>query len=92
MRPAPSLVGLLPEVAPRPILLIGTGSRGTEIPVTRLYADAAGPNAQVWEIPEAGHTGGLRARPAEYERRVVDFLDAALVHASGSTAHSGRVD
>jgi hypothetical protein len=78
MRPAPSLIGLMPEIAPRPVLLIGTGSRGTEIPVTRLYADAAGSNAQVWEIPEAGHTGGLRARPVEYERRVIDFLDGAL--------------
>ena len=78
MRPAPSLIDLVPEIAPRPVLLIGSGGRGTEIPVTRLYAQAAGTTAQVWEIPEAGHTGGLRARPAEYERRVIDFLDEAL--------------
>jgi pimeloyl-ACP methyl ester carboxylesterase len=78
MRPAPSLIGIVPEIAPRPLLLIGSGARGTEIPVTRLYADAAGANAQVWEIPEADHTGGLRARPAEYERRVIGFLDEAL--------------
>jgi pimeloyl-ACP methyl ester carboxylesterase len=78
MRAAPSLVGIVPEIAPRPVLLIGSGARGTEIPVTRLYAQAAGTTAQVWEIPEAGHTGGLRARPAEYERRVIGFLDAAL--------------
>jgi pimeloyl-ACP methyl ester carboxylesterase len=78
MRPAPSLIDVVPEIAPRPLLLIGSGARGTEIPVTRLYAQAAGSTAQVWEIPEAGHTGGVRARPAEYERRVIGFLDEAL--------------
>ena len=46
-------------------------------PVNRRYAESAAADAQLWEIPEAGHTGGLRARPAEYERRVIDFLDYA---------------
>ncbi|HEX5617149.1 MAG TPA: alpha/beta fold hydrolase [Solirubrobacteraceae bacterium] len=78
MRPAPSLIDVVPEIAPRPVLLIGSGGDSAEIPVTRLYAQAAGTTAQVWEIPEAGHTGGLRARPAGYERRVIGFLDEAL--------------
>ena len=78
MRPAPSLVDVVPEIAPRPVLLIGSGGRGEEIPVTRMYAQAAGSNAHVYEIPEADHTGGLRARPAEYEQRVIGFLDEAL--------------
>ena len=33
---------------------------------------------QLWELPDAGHTGGLRKHPAEYERRTVGFLDTAL--------------
>jgi pimeloyl-ACP methyl ester carboxylesterase len=78
MRPVPSLYDVLPEIGSRPVLLIGAGGDKAEIPVTRLYAEAAGSSAQVWEIPEAGHTGGLRARPAEYERRVIAFLDGAL--------------
>jgi hypothetical protein len=78
MRRVPSLIDVVPEIAPRPLLLIGSGGDKVEIPVTRLYAQAAGSTAQVWEIPEAGHTGGLRARPAEYERRVIGFLDEAL--------------
>jgi pimeloyl-ACP methyl ester carboxylesterase len=78
MRPVPSLYDVLPEIGARPVLLIGAGGDAAEIPVTRAYADAVGPTAETWEIPEAGHTGGLRARPAEYERRVIDFLDAAL--------------
>jgi uncharacterized protein len=78
MRRVPSLIDVVPEIAPRPLLLIGSGGDKAEIPVTRLYAQAAGSSAQVWEIPEAGHTGGLRARPPEYERRVIGFLDEAL--------------
>ena len=78
MRRAPSLIDLVPEIAPRPLLLIGSGGDKAELPVNRLYARAAGPTAQLWEIPEAGHTGGLRARPAEYEQRVIEFLDRAL--------------
>ena len=31
-----------------------------------------------WVIPEAEHTGGIDARPREYERRVVGFFDQAL--------------
>jgi pimeloyl-ACP methyl ester carboxylesterase len=77
MRPAPSLVGLMPEIAPRPVLLIASGAP-QEIPVNRDYAKAAGSSARLWEIPDAGHTGGLRSHPAEYEQRVIGFLDEAL--------------
>ena len=31
------------------------------------------------EVGEPRHTGGLEAQPAEYERRVVEFFDAALL-------------
>jgi uncharacterized protein len=78
MRPAPSLLDVLPELEGRPVLLIASGGRGEEIPVNRMYADAAGSTAQLYEIPEAGHTGGLRVRPAAYEQRVIGFLDRAL--------------
>jgi hypothetical protein len=30
-------------------------------------------------VPGSRHTGGLRASPAEYERRVVGFFDDALL-------------
>ena len=32
-----------------------------------------------WEIPESGRTGGIEARPPEYERRVVGFFERALL-------------
>ena len=35
-------------------------------------------DATLWEIPESGHVGGIKVRPAEYERRVVGFFDGAL--------------
>ena len=44
----------------------------------RFYAAAREPKA-LWEIPEAGHVGGIDARPQEYERRVVGFFDDALL-------------
>jgi hypothetical protein len=30
-------------------------------------------------VPGAKHTGGIDAHPAQYERRVIAFLDAALL-------------
>ena len=35
------------------------------------YYEAVGEPKTLWEIPEAGNTGGLDARPREYERRVI---------------------
>jgi pimeloyl-ACP methyl ester carboxylesterase len=79
MREAPSLIGLIPRVAPRPVLLIAGGvGAPDEIPTNRLYRDAGGPTTQLWELPDTGHTAGLRTHPAEYERRTTTFLDRAL--------------
>jgi hypothetical protein len=79
MREAPSLIGLLPRIAPRPVLLIAGGvGAPDEIPTNRLYRDAGGPTTQLWELPDTGHTAGLRTHPAEYERRTTTFLDREL--------------
>jgi uncharacterized protein len=79
MREAPSLVGIMPRIAPRPVLLIAGGvGAPDEIPANRAYRDAGGPTAQLWELPDAGHTAGLRTHPAAYERRTTAFLDQAL--------------
>jgi hypothetical protein len=43
----------------------------------------------VWKIAEAGHVGGLAARPREYEQRVVGFLDAALLGDAQPSTHDG---
>jgi pimeloyl-ACP methyl ester carboxylesterase len=79
MREAPSLRPILPRIAPRPMLLIAGGvGAPNEILANRAYRDAAGPTAQLWELADTGHTGGLRTHPAEYARRTTAFLDQAL--------------
>jgi pimeloyl-ACP methyl ester carboxylesterase len=79
MREAPSLIGLMPRIAPRPVLLIAGGLGGPdEILANRDYRSAGGPTTRLWELPDTGHTGGLRTHPAEYERRTTAFLGRAL--------------
>jgi hypothetical protein len=76
--PPPSLVDLAPKIAPRPLLLIGTGrDNGGEDLQPHYYAAARQPKS-FWKIPEAGHTGGFAARPREYTGRVLTFFDEAL--------------
>ena len=76
--PPADLADLMPEIAPRPVLLIrGMQGNGDEA-LNRVYRDAGGPSTTLWEIAVAGHTGGISAAPDEYERRVVGFFDRAL--------------
>jgi hypothetical protein len=49
------------------------------IELTPAYYAAAGEPKALWEVPGASHTGGIEARPKEYERRVVAFFDDALL-------------
>ena len=78
MRTSPSLLGLIPDIAPRPVLLIAAGGLPEEIPAARRYRDAGGDSVRLWELPDAAHTGGLRKHTAEYERTTIAFLDGAL--------------
>ena len=79
--PPPHLVDLVERIAPRPMLLIyateGTG--GEEHRANRAFYRAARQPKAIWEIPEAGHVGGLEARPREYQQRVTRFFDRALL-------------
>lgn len=69
----------MPRIAPRPVLLIRGMNGNPDEALNRVYRDAGGPTATLWEIPNAKHTGGIDAVPAEYERRVVGFFDHALL-------------
>ena len=71
------LEDLVGRIAPRPALLIAAPNSKHGEDLNRRYHEA-GPSTELWEIPESDHVGGLTARPAEYERRVVGFLDRAL--------------
>ena len=74
----PPLQHLIPAIAPRPVLLIASGT-GTERTMNRAYHRAA-PDSQLWELDDVEHTRGLRDEPDRYERRVTSFLDQALAH------------
>jgi fermentation-respiration switch protein FrsA (DUF1100 family) len=80
--PPPNLKDLVPKIAPRPVFLIhagGTGSGGEQLSAE--YHSVAKEPTTVWKVPGADHVGGIDARPAEYERRVVGFFDRALLAA-----------
>jgi len=72
-----SPISVIDRIAPRPILLIyGTDEPGLH--GARLQLAAAGSNAELWEVPGAGHGNYLAAAPDDYPRRVVAFMSAAL--------------
>lgn len=77
--PPPALSDLIGGIAPRAVFLVFAerGQGGEE--QNPDYFRAAGAPRLLWEIPRAGHTGGLDARPAQYERRVVAFFDRWLL-------------
>ena len=51
MKTSPSLVAMMPAIAPRPVLLVAGGGFPDEIPASRLYRDAGGSTVQLWELP-----------------------------------------
>jgi fermentation-respiration switch protein FrsA (DUF1100 family) len=75
-----SPVAAAPRIAPRPLLIIH-GELDTYTPPAQaraIYAAAEDPK-QLWIIPEATHTTGHSTTPEEYERRVSEFFQQALL-------------
>jgi len=77
--PPPHLKDLVGRIAPRSVFLIYTNHGVDTEDLNPQYYEAAGEPKAIWKIPEAGHTGGLTARPQEYEQRVIAFFDRALL-------------
>lgn len=67
----------IPQIAPRPLLLISTGQHGEQRVVRRYYELANEPKTLL-EIPEARHAAGLFFRAEEYEQKLLAFFDQAL--------------
>ena len=67
------VIACMPQIAPRPLLLITSGEKGEKLFVHTLYERAGEPKT-LYEIPEARHTEGVLARPEEYEEKVVGFF------------------
>lgn len=74
-----SLRKALPQIAPRPILLI-TGSDLEQHRLEYLFEATRHPKS-LWVIPEVGHLGGWNARPQEYEEKIINFFDQAILDA-----------
>jgi esterase/lipase len=82
--PPADLQSLVPKIGGSVFFVYGEHGQSVEEPANRaFYAAARGPK-QIWEVPDSGHIGGIDARPAEYERRVIGFFDQALLGKSQS--------
>ena len=79
-RPPPPIVDVIGSIAPRPVFLIyaAPGMGGEDVRQPKYFA-AAGQPKSIWKVPGAEHTGGIEARPLEFERRVIEFYDGALL-------------
>ena len=78
--PPPSLKDLVGRIAPTPVFFIyGEHGQEGERNLNPTYYKAAGRPKAIWEVPGAGHTGGIDAQPQRYEQRVVAFFNEALL-------------
>jgi uncharacterized protein len=78
--PPPSVHALLPQVAPRPMMIIVAGLDVYEYRTNQAYGALLGENAEQWVIENAGHTGGPNVIPDDYAARMIAFFDDALVN------------
>ena len=76
------------RIAPRPVLLMQGGADRVVSADSgaRLY-EAAGQPKELWFEPGVGHAEFLKAKPVEFERRIVDFYDRSLRGLNGT--HEG---
>ena len=78
--PPESLKDLVGRIAPTPVFFIyGEHGQDGERDLNPTYYRSAHQPKAIWEVPGSGHTGGINARPKEYERRVIGFFDRALL-------------
>ena len=76
--PPTTLRSAAAAAAPRPVLLVAAGKVEEETYAATAIREAAPSNVDIWVVPGSAHAAGLQAQPAEWERRVTGFLDAAL--------------
>jgi pimeloyl-ACP methyl ester carboxylesterase len=60
-------------------LLIAAENDENEVRYNRRFAEVVGERAALWVAPDTSHTRALHQHPDEYEQRVIDFFDAALL-------------
>ncbi len=67
----------LPEISPRPLLLIH-GEREAQRTGALAQLASAGEPKELWVVPGAGHGQYYQAQPVEYENRILNFFDRAF--------------
>lgn len=80
-RPSTPILSSITAAPDTPLLLIAAGNESDEIAYNKVFAAAVSPRAEVWVVPGAGHTQGLSRAPEDYERRVIEFFEEALLGA-----------
>jgi hypothetical protein len=75
-KPPRPLVDLAPDIR-EPMLYISAD--GVEEELISRIAQRSGGQSELWVVPGAGHTQGLKLHPALYEARVVGFFDRELL-------------
>lgn len=66
------------DISPRPILFIDTGQAEGRV-LVRYFHEIANEPKELWEIPETYHGGQFKARPLEYEEKMITFFNDALL-------------
>ncbi|MBS0416900.1 MAG: alpha/beta fold hydrolase [Proteobacteria bacterium] len=78
-----NVIGRLPKINTPVLIVNGTDDSHTTIEEARAEFAAAVPPKELWEVKGAGHVNLHDFAPAEYERRVGDFIARYLPPVSG---------
>ena len=81
--PERTLLDSISQATDTRFLLIAAGTRPNESGYGTLYEAAAKGRAELWTVPNAGHTQGLSVSPEEYRARVLAFFQDALADTGG---------
>jgi hypothetical protein len=61
------------------LLLIASGREADEVAYNTHFAEVAGNRAELWVVPDVGHTGALTGHPQEYATRVTALFRNGLL-------------
>jgi uncharacterized protein len=73
-----SLTDAARRISPRPLFIIASG-KTFDATQGKYYFDLAGEPKTLWNVPDAAHCSTFSARPDEYEQRLVEFFESALL-------------
>jgi len=87
--PKPILDSMV-EATSTEFLLVAGGNMPREIAFGELFEETVGGRAELWVVPDAGHTEAFGRYPGEYEQRVITFFDVNLREKAGEGTIAGN--